>query len=198
MNTYTTYTDLDLLEFIREGNRHAFEEVYNRYHKSIYRYLISIFQVPDMAEDLTHEVFIKLWEVREKLDIKGNFKSYLFRMSHNLAVDMSKALARDRQLRDRLILHYQGFSDMELRTLEELKRFDNLVEEALQSLSPARRRVYELCKIEGKTYQEAADLLQISPNTVKEHMGQALATLRNFVKEKGHLPLIFMMLQELL
>lgn len=176
----------------------AFEEIYNRYNKHAYRYLISLLNVPEFAEDLAHEVFIKVWDIREKLEIKESFKGYLFRICHNKAADLVKKIAKERRLTDRLVHHYQGFSEAEHHTLEELERYDALVEEALNSLSPARRRVYELCKQQGKSYLEVAEILQISPNTVKEHMSQALSSLRNFIKNKGQFAVILLLLQRLL
>jgi RNA polymerase sigma-70 factor (family 1) len=187
-----------LLAFLRNGNKLAFEEIYNRYNKHVYRYLISLINVPEFAEDLTHEVFIRVWDIREKLEIKDSFRGYLFRICHNKAADMVKKIAKERQLTNRLVHHYQSFSEAEHHTLKELERFDALVEEALNSLSPARRRVYELCKQQGKSYQEAAEILQISPNTVKEHMAQALSSLRSFVRDKGQFAVFILLLQELL
>ena len=111
---------------------------------------------------------------------------------------MVKKIAEERRLRDRLFSQYQQFSASEHRSLNELERFDALVEEALNSLSPARRKVYELCKQQGKSYQEVAEELKISPNTVKEHMTKALASLRSFIQNRGHFPAILFLLQKLL
>ncbi len=59
------------------------------------------------------------------------------------------------------------------------------MEEAIGSLPPQRRKVYELCKGQGKTYQQAAAELGISAHTVKEHMTKALSDLRIFFQKKG-------------
>ena len=142
-----------------------------------------------MAEDLVHEVFLKLWEVREKIEIRENFAGYLFRICHNKAADTIRKIANERSLREQMLYSYQVFSLDEYRSVNDLKHFDSLVEEALNSLPPKRRQVYELCRREGLSYQEVAERLQISPNTVKEHMAKALASLRNFLQDKGQLTL---------
>ena len=185
INSYSTYSDSELLVFLRDGDKLAFAEFYNRYHKPVYRYLISLVKVPEIAEDLVHEIFLKLWDIRLKLEIKENFKGYLFWMCHNKAADTTKKLAGERILKNQLLHYYQTLSTVETHTLEQLQRYDNLIEEALNSLSPQRRKVYELCKKQGKSYQEAANELQISTHTVKEHMSYALSALRDFLRQNG-------------
>jgi RNA polymerase sigma-70 factor (ECF subfamily) len=136
-----------------------------------------------------HEIFLKLWDIRQKLEIKENFKGYLFWMCHNKAADTTKKIAGERILKDQLLHYYQALSTVETHTLEQLQRYDNLIEEALNSLSPQRRKVYELCKKQGKSYQEAANELQISTHTVKEHMSYALSALRDFLRQNGEFSL---------
>jgi RNA polymerase sigma-70 factor (ECF subfamily) len=185
--------------FLRTGDKKAFEEFYNRYHKPVYRYLVSLVKIPEIAEDLVHEIFVKLWDIREKLVIKDNFKGYLFWMCHNKASDTTKKIAKERILKDQLLLHYyQYLSTAENHTLEQLQRYDNLIEEALNSLSPQRRKVYELCKRQGKSYQEAAAELQISTHTVKEHMSGALAALRDFLRQQGEFSLALIVIARFL
>jgi RNA polymerase sigma-70 factor (ECF subfamily) len=197
INSYSTYGDSELLVFLRDGDKLAFAELYNRYHKPVYRYLISLVKVPEIAEDLVHEIFLKLWDIRQKLEIKENFKGYLFWMCHNKAADTTKKIAGERILKNQLLHYYQTLSTVETHTLEQLQRYDNLIEEALNSLSPQRRKVFELCKKQGKSYQEAAHELQISTHTVKEHMSYALAALRDFLRQNGELSLACIVMAQL-
>jgi RNA polymerase sigma-70 factor (family 1) len=198
INSYSTYSDSELLVFLRDGDKMAFAEFYNRYHKPVYRYLISLVKVPEIAEDLVHEIFLKLWDIRLKLEIKENFKGYLFWMCHNKAADTTKKIAGERILKNQLLLHYyHTLSTVETHTLEQLQRYDNLIDEALNSLSPQRRKVYELCKKQGKSYQEAANELQISTHTVKEHMSYALSALRDFLRQNGEFSLACIVMVQL-
>lgn len=199
INLYSTCSDSELLVFLRDGNKLAFAEFYNRYHKPMYRYLISLVKVPEIAEDLVHEIFLKLWDIRQKLVIKDNFKGYLFWMCHNKAADTTRKIAGESILKDQLLFQYnQNLSTAENHTLIELQRYDNLIEEALNSLSPQRRKVYELCKRQGKSYKEAAIELQISTHTVKEHMSCALSALRDFLRQRGEFSLALILLSQLI
>lgn len=176
----------------------AFAELYSRYSHETYNYILTLVKVPDLAEDLVQDVFIKIWDVRERLEIKQNFRSYLFRICHNSAVDMNKKIASSRQLFNQLVYHYQVIPDLEHYSQEELLRYDSLVEEALNSLSPQRRRIYELCRKEKKSYEEVASELGISPNTVKAHVTQTLSLLRSYISKHTKLPLLILLMQKIL
>jgi RNA polymerase sigma-70 factor (family 1) len=198
ISQYSAYSDTELLSLLKVGDKLAFTEIYNRFHKPIYRYLIGMVKMEEQAEDLVHEVFLKLWESREKLSIKGAFTPYLFRVCHNKAIDAIRKIAYDRKLRAGLLKAYENWVAAPQHSPEELHRFDNLVEESLDALSPQRRKVYELCRINGKTYNEAASEMGISPNTVKDHMSKALSTLRQIVQNRGELTILLILLGNIL
>lgn len=178
------------MQQLKKGDHTAFTEIYNRYHKQIYRYLISLVKSPQLAEDLVHEVFLKLWNAREKLDIQNNFASYLFRICHNQAYDATLKIARERHLLEELILHYPAQTNQHHQSPSSLHQLDALVDQALDTLTPQGRRVYDLCRRQGKTYQQTATELGISVHTVKDHMTKALATLRLFLQDRERLALI--------
>ena len=134
---------------------------------------------------------MKLWEARERLEIRDHFAGYLFRIGHNQACDAMLKISRERDLHVELLAHYPLFPTGESRSPKELQELDDLVEQALDILPPQRRRVYELCRLQGKSYQETASELGITVHTVKEHMKKALAALRIFLQNKGKLALIF-------
>lgn len=73
----------------------AFAAIYKRYYQDVYRYLLILVKVPEIAEDLTHEVFLRIWDRRNQMQIEHSFKSYLLRISHNKAVDMFRKAAAE-------------------------------------------------------------------------------------------------------
>ena len=196
--TYSTHTDGELLALLCKDNTAAFAELYSRYRHETYRYILTLVKVPDLAEDLVQDVFIKIWDVRRRLEIRQNFRSYLFRVCHNSAVDLNKQIASNRQLFNQLISHYQSVTDIEPYSQEQLLRYDALVEQALNSLSPQRRRIYEMVRKEKKSYEEVANELSISPNTVKTHVAQTLAFLRNYISRHVNLSLLILLVKKIL
>ena len=195
---YSTYSEGELLTFLRSDDPSAFAELYRRYRLDVYRYGLTIVKVPQQAEDLLQDTFIKLWDVRHRLEIKQGFRQYLLRICHNRGIDINKQMVVNRQLADLLLIHYQDANVSQERSREEWQRYDALVEEALNSLSPQRRKVYEMCKKEKKSYEEVARALNISTNTVKAHVTQALALLRDYISKHAKISVFILLLQKIL
>ena len=194
MKSYCTYTDEQLLLMLSGSDQQAFTELYNRYHTGIYNYQSAFIKIPSLAEDLTEELFMKIWEARHRLEIHTSFASYIYRVSRNVAIDSIKKIASDRELLNEVMLYMQSFfPESGISKLQE-KEDQYLYKQAIDSLSRQRKTVYLLCKEEGKTYEEAARLLGISRHTVKEHMAESLRSLRHFLSEKAKTAMLFAIL----
>lgn len=191
------YNDQDLLEELKAGNETAFTELYQQYHAAIYFYLLDFVKAPQIAEDLVHEVFMKIWEIRQHLVITTSFSAYLYRISHNKAIDMLKKISRDEQLRNEVFKWLEPQLS-EFDTNSKTVKYEQLYMDAVSALAPQRQKVFILCREKGKTYHEAAQELGISRNTVKEHMVQALRFMRNFLSEKGELTILVIVLNNIL
>jgi RNA polymerase sigma-70 factor (ECF subfamily) len=146
----------------------------------------------ELTEDIVQEVFLKVWEKRDQLNIQVSLKSYIFRVCHNYIVDMTRKIETDRKLKDQLLYRYQQYLEENGPSPQEMERLETLLEEGLDTLSSQRRKVYELCKRQGLTYQQAAEQLGITANTVKEHMVKTLSILRQYIKDKGELALLLL------
>ncbi|HEY4287767.1 MAG TPA: sigma-70 family RNA polymerase sigma factor [Puia sp.] len=189
----STYTDEQLLAALRKDNSLALGVIYERYYRHVYHFLLTLVKAPDAAEDLTHEVFIKIWDIRRKLRIDRSFKSYLLKVGHSKAIDLLRKMAAEKNVRGQLF--YDSTPTGEGFTEADLNRFAALMDQALDSLTPQRRRLFELCKKQKKSYEEVAGELNISLNTVKAHMSQILALLRDFIFDRWQFSLLFVLLQ---
>lgn len=197
MALYSSHTDAQLLGLLKTGDGGAFTEIYNRYHQPIYVYLIDFVKVPSLAEDLVHEVFMKIWEIRTRLEIKRSFSAYIYRISHNKALDALRKIASDQALRKEVLQWIDPHLPESDYAAIHTRRYERLLEEAVATLPAQRQKVFILCREEGKTYDEAASALGISRNTVKEHMVQSLRFLRHYFYEKGKLTLILLLVEKL-
>lgn len=177
--------DDEILSQFRFGDETAFTDLYNRYHKGVYTYVMSFVKTPHLAEDLVHEVFIKIWEKRQELIITKSFTSYIYRIAHNIALDNLKKISKDERLRKDIIQWLEpSFSLLDNKS-KDPNFYEELYMEAVSALTPQRQKVFILCREKGKTYDETAATLGISRNTVKEHMVKSLSFLRSFLYEKG-------------
>jgi RNA polymerase sigma-70 factor (family 1) len=194
-SSYDTYSDGELLELLRTGDQFAFTGLYDRYYQKIYRHIFTLVQLPELTEDIVHEVFMKLWEIRGELDIKVKFHSFIYRMAHNKAIDLTRRISFDRKMRSYLLDRYQSvFQEIE-RSSDELGRMDALVEMALDTLPPQRRKVYELIRQQGLSYKEVAEKLGVTTSTVRDHLVKASVELRKFLAERGELAVTLFLLE---
>lgn len=168
-----------ILQRLKNGDNTAYKEIYNRYHSRLYYYVLKFLKDPDLAEDVIHDVFLKLWEVREQINPDLFILGYLYRISRNMVYKMIKKIATEEDLRSKII----SLVD-EAQSLTESKvqwdEYATLLEGAVNQLSPQCRRVFKLCREEGKTYDQTAALLGISKHTVKEHMMLAMKSIKQY------------------
>ncbi len=184
MFNYDKYDDAALVGLLREGNTEAFIELYNRYHPGIYKYICSFIKVPEMAEDLVQDVFLKIWSIREKINPTLSFQAYLYRISRNQAFKALKKIAADKDMRLRILLEFhQAIEGTDSKTSWD--QYESILRSAINELPAQRQKIFRLCREEGKTYKEVSYELNISPNTVKEHMVLATRSIREYFYRYG-------------
>lgn len=161
---------------MQSGDRAAFKTVFSGHYKdvcrTIHRYIID----PGLTEDLAQEVFVRLWQKRERLNIKSNLPAYLRRMAVNEA--LAHLRKKTRFQADELPIHLPGLvastADENLAANELQVRINKVVE----SLPDRCRLVFQLSRYEELSNREIAEQLEISVKTVENQMTKALRTMR--------------------
>lgn len=160
---------------LRAGDRTAFRALFERHHGELLRYL-RYRNVPDeQAEDLVQQAFVTVWERRQSLRDDGSVRGLLFRIAYSRALNHFRDTSRlDRAHGDEIAGVEPG---------PDLHAESRLIRERLQaavSALPERRRaVFELCTLEGLSYREASEALDISVKTVENQMAHALRAVRS-------------------
>lgn len=167
--------DKALLEDFRMGSPAAFEKIYQYYRVPVIRFSVSIIKDEQEAESIYHEVFMKILKKRKNIKPELNFNSYIFTAVKNEIFDYLKALNRNNCLKERFWERLQQEQHECGQSKEE-----NLtkLEEIIKNLSPKRRQILEMNYFEKKSYNEIADILMISKNTVKNQLVKAKFILR--------------------
>ena len=182
---YKDYADSTLLELLARGEQAAFEAVYNRYHGGIYNYLLKFTKSTMLTEDLVHDVFLKIWDMRKQLKISSSFSSYLYRAARNTSIDHLKQIA----LHHKLVSHAFRFGQVDnnptAENLYQWRQYHTMLEKATSSLSRKRREAFIYCRQEGKTYVEAASLMGISRHTLKEYLLEAVKSIKQYLLKHG-------------
>ncbi|WP_316841344.1 RNA polymerase sigma-70 factor [Pedobacter gandavensis] len=182
MRTKQTISDQDLQAKLIAGEETAFSELYDRYSDAISAHIRKFVNSSDLAEDLTQEVFIKVWQCKSRLDEVRSIKAYLFIMARNHTINsLKKAMRSDVAMAEVI----NSFVEQRNDTEEELlsKEYLEYLEKALSDLPYRTREVFRLCRQEGKSYDEVAFALGISRNAVKNHMVGSMKILSASVKK---------------
>jgi len=140
-----------------------------------------------MSRDLVQDIFEKLWKKRDTLPAIWNFPSYIKAMVRNTTNNHLKRMAHERLILRRIAFE-QPRGENNTDAAIEQGYFRKLLREAVDRLSPRTREVYLLSRSEGLKNAEIAEKLGISIYTVKEHLGKALASIREYLD--GRLDLV--------
>ncbi|MCF6407215.1 RNA polymerase sigma factor [Chitinophaga filiformis] len=184
-----------LLKELSAGDQTAFKALYDKYHHALYRKTFQILRSSSETEDIIQEAFITLWEKRKEVDISRPLGPWLFTITFNRALNHLKKQLREKSKTAEASL--QPAIDNDFLVVEKQWK---LLETAIGQLSPQKRRVFQLCKMEGRTYEETSRLMGISRYTVKEYLGDAMYTLREYIhKHVSHdTTLLLFLLMEIL
>jgi RNA polymerase sigma-70 factor (family 1) len=170
------HTEKELACRLIKGDIAAFNEIYQKYFHPVYCNALKITRSTPVAEDVLQEVFIALWEKRTRIDPERSLGGWLFILCYHRSVNILRKKLRESLLYQELQEPVESSPEEEIRYSAQWKVLEN----ALSRLSPQRRRVFELCKLQGKTYEEAATELRISKYTVKEYLSAAVASIKEY------------------
>lgn len=172
--------DQELVRQLRQGNHNAFNKLYDLYKHRLFGNLYRILKDRDTVEELVQDLFMNVWKGRQQIDPERPFKAYLFQIAANLAKNSLRKAYNDQKMRTLMMASAEAsYTHIE----EQLFREENKaqLEQLLNQLPPQRKRVYMLCKLEGRSYREVSELLGISESAVNDHIKKAntyFATLR--------------------
>ena len=165
---------------IQDNDNLAFKELFDFYCESLLEYAFHLVKDKAIAEDIVQHVWIKVWEKRSSLNPELSFRSYLYTGVRNQALkyirdtkDKFTSLETIYSLADENILQDARFHDKE--SLQ-------LINKAVDHLPPKCREIFILNHLEGLSYKEITEVLNISINTVKTQMARALRSLRKALK----------------
>jgi RNA polymerase sigma-70 factor (ECF subfamily) len=154
---------------------------------------MSILKSSEEAENITQDVFFNLWVNREKIERESSVKYYIFTIAYNSAISIIR-----RKLKDAHFLDYlKSLQDLNQEPVNLQVEYNDLVErlnEIINNLPVRQREVYLLHKEEGLKYSEIAERLNISVNTIENHMSRALKTIREKIGNSSFLATLFFFL----
>lgn len=178
MDTYHCMPENELLRLLHCGDMQAFDVLYHRYSRTIYANILKFIKDKTVAEDLLQDVFVRIWENRLKIDPEQSFAAFLFTCSRNITFNFRRRLKLELASAIQLA---QGAVEGEnsIDRMLDSKEAQQWVEQLLDKLPQQRQKIFRLSKLEGKSYQEIAQEMEISVSTVRDHIVKANKFIRN-------------------
>ena len=182
-------SDNDIMKKLQKGDLFVFEQIFFYYYSRLCLFAEDYVKEPAIAEEIIADLFTTIWEKRELIEISSSLKSYLFRSVHNNCLKYLEHL--------KVLKKYETFATTMIQRNELLHLSDNNntlanlisqeiefeIESAIKSLPVKCREIFCMHRFDNLSYQEIAQKLGISINTVRTQMMRALQKLREILKE---------------
>lgn len=194
MSGSISYSENELLSLVAAGDRQAFTRLYSQYLDAAYHYVYLFTKSKDNTEEILQDVFVKIWENREKLAEVQTFKNYLFKAAKNRVLDE----VRKEQVRYRVLTEIKrGRTVHDESTADTLayKDYYRVVQQAIEKLPPKRKLIFRLNTENGLSHDEIAAQLGVSKSMVKNQLYKAYDFVRHYLSQHGglSLPVIFLL-----
>ncbi len=185
--------DVRLMLEVRDDNATAFEELMLRYQNRLISVMEHLVGRRDMAEDLTQEVFLRVYRARKRYVPGSKFSTWLFTIANNVALNALRSLARRHEVNlapqgsgasganpiEQMIQAASGL--MPARQLDKAETRD-IVRIAIETLNERQRMAVLLSKFESLSYAEIAEIMDLSPQAVKSLLSRARGNLRDVLE----------------
>lgn len=194
MEKHTTKTvSKDILIRLKNGDKTAFESVYWTYNSYIFNFISSLLYDKSLAEDLTQNVFLKIWEKHETIDPTQAFDAYLFTIARNLVYkDSESRLLFETAI---VVLNRQSFeSDTLMEEKIEAESLREYIDSLIEQLPPARKNIFQLSRQKHLSNKEIAEKLSLSEKTVETQLYRALQFLKQRLSSDNLLAILLLLL----
>lgn len=162
---------------MKEGDREAFDELYQKYWKALFNSAYKRLLVKEEAEEIIQDLFVRIWIKRSQLEITSTLEAYLFGALRYSIYNF----IRNKQVRDAYLDHLGHVSEVNQSYIEDTLYYEELTEAlsvTIEKLPEKYKSVYLLSRNENLSYKEISKNLRIPLDTVEKHMGKALKIIR--------------------
>ncbi|MCE5348203.1 MAG: RNA polymerase sigma-70 factor [Bacteroidales bacterium] len=174
---------------LKTGEKEAFRELFNMLGPKIYRFALAYLKNKSDAEDIMHDVFLKIWEKRDHIDTSQNVKAYIFKIAINSIYDFIRKKNLEKAFADFTRENFQpGDETLWNKVIwnDMLSKLNPLVEQ----MPEQRKTIFLMSREEGLSNQQIADKLSLSKRTVENQLYRAT----QYLKEHMNTDTVFLLL----
>ncbi len=182
------HSETALLLEIAQGDRESFGVLYTEYFPYVKQYVSLFAPGQALLDELTQDVFVRIWEKRDKLREVESFKKYLFMVCRNVVFNFMRAMKVQRQMRELDESTDRGSDDMENELL--FRQYYQIAMDAIELLPAGRKRILKMSIDDGLTLDEIAEQLDISRAGVKKQLYTATAFVRQYLQDHGEMTVL--------
>ncbi|MCK0131671.1 RNA polymerase sigma-70 factor [Flavobacteriaceae bacterium F08102] len=175
--------NLFLIARLKEGDKQAYNYLIDCYYAKLCVYANSLINNHIQAEDVVQNVFLRLWEKRDKLSSNFLIKSFLYRAVYNEFIDQYRKTQAVLRI-EKVYIDYLNTTILNEDDQEELNETIKKVKEIIKELPPACREIFELSKQQGLTNIEISEYLNISVKSVEAQITRGFSTIRKKLKNR--------------
>ena len=181
MGKLSTLQDEELVRLLKEGSEQAFEELYIRYYDPLYYYCKKFLNDEAAAEDIVQDIFMYLWETHDTLNITSSFSGYIYASAHNRVLKTIRQFDVHMRYAQNILMNTNESTNETEDTIID-NDYASLLNEFTERLTPKQKEVFCLSRIEGLSYKEISDRLQISIPAVQKHASIVLEKIKEYLK----------------
>jgi RNA polymerase sigma-70 factor (family 1) len=174
---YRNLSDEKLMDLLKLSDEAAYKELYGRYWAMLFRHARHMLSNDEEARDLIQDVFLTLWAKAQEVVIETSLSSYLYGMVRYKVIDMIDK----RKVQKRYLQSLDSFLDRGEYTTDEFlreKELSGIIEREISMLPDRMREVFELSRKSHYSYHQISNIMDISDQTVKKQIYNALKILR--------------------
>jgi RNA polymerase sigma-70 factor (ECF subfamily) len=176
-----------VLAAVAAGDEKAFRVLVEAYWSRVYYNTLTLVKTPAVAQDLTQDIFLKIWLQRYRLPQVESFKKYVYVVGRNQVIAALRKKILETSDADVTALR-EDLQAPDLRL--EGKDAYKMLMEGVERLTPQQKLIFKLSRLDGLSHEQIAQKLGLSKNTVKVHMVIALNFLRGWLRDLGYLSLL--------
>ncbi len=177
---------------LQQGDETAFCELYDLFHRKLYRFCYGFLKDHQQSQEVVQETFLSLWTsyCNPNLRQDTSIESLLFTIAHRNLIDSWRKQIALNKCKEQALYHIPKFeNETEAYTIS--RDFDQIYQNAFAQLTEQQQKVFLLSREEGLSYHEIAERMHISKNTVKYHLTNALSIFRKYLSKYGILSVLF-------
>jgi len=181
---YEAVSDEELMVNYSLGDTEAFDELYHRNKGTLYRYFLRQTRQTALAEEFTHEVWLRVINARNQYLPKARFTTYLYQIAHNCLIDHYRKLSTKQEVDcDEQVIDSMPANNGDPETVAGHDQVQRALLQLIQELPAEQREVFILKEEANLSIEEIANIVTENPETVKSRMRYAMQKLKAGMQE---------------